>query len=94
MDESFQKVVRFIGIASVIFVGCVAVSVVLGLVIELLAWLGAGRALQAAVDWGNDLPVMAFLDDVVAASGLDPAWLGYLGAMAVLGLFGFFRGRK
>lgn len=94
MDESFQKVVRFIGIASVIFVGCVAVSVVLGLVIELLAWLGAEQALQSSVKWLNNLPGMPVLDEFVAASGLSPAWLGYLGAMAILGLFGLFRGRK
>ena len=90
----FEKVVRFIGVASMIFVGCVLVSAVLGLGVELLAWLGAGRTLESAITWGNNLPGMAFLDSAAAASGLSPAWLGFLGAMAILALLGFFRRRK
>ncbi|WP_343627457.1 hypothetical protein [Comamonas aquatica] len=73
-------------------------TVVVGLAVHVIDWLGDETGLWQAVysvfSWIGDAPGSDYVNDFVERTGINTAWLGYLLAMAVLALFGFFRSRK
>lgn len=77
---------------------CIAVSAVLGLVVEAINWAGevsgAWSSMQGGVAWFNALPWVPVMDSWLRATGINPGWLGYLFALVVLGAFGVLRNRK
>ena len=77
---------------------CIAVSAVLGLVVEAINWAGnvsgAWESAQGGVAWFNALPWVPVMDSWLRSTGLNPGWLGYLFSLVVLAAFGVFRSRK
>lgn len=73
-------------------------TVVVGLAVHALGWLGsqlnAADAIKSGVEWWNTQSWSTAGSEWIQSTGLSPAWIGYLLAMAVLALFGFFRSRK
>lgn len=73
-------------------------TVVVGLAVHALGWLGsqlnAADAIKSGVEWWNTQSWSIAGSEWIKSTGLSPAWIGYLLAMAVLAIFGFFSGRK
>ena len=78
---------------------CIAVSAVLGLVVEAINWAGEvsgawSSMQQCGVAWFNALPWVPVMGSWLRATGINPGWLGYLFALVVLGALGVLRNRK
>lgn len=73
-------------------------TVVVGFAVHVIGWLGgqlnAADAIDSGVEWWNTQSWSIAGSEWIQSTGLSPAWLGYLLALAVLALFGFFRSRK
>lgn len=73
-------------------------TVVAGVSVHVIGWIGdylnAGDAIKSGVDWWNTQSWSISGSEWIQSTGLSPAWLSYLLAMAVLALFGIFRSRK
>lgn len=73
-------------------------TVVVGLAVHVIGWLGdqlnAADAIKAGVEWWNTQSWSIAGSEWIKSTGLSPAWIGYLLAMAVLAIFGLFSGRK
>ncbi|MDH1815707.1 hypothetical protein [Comamonas aquatica] len=73
-------------------------TVVVGLAVHVIGWLGDETGLWQAVysvfSWIGNAPGSDYVNGFVERTGISTAWLGYSLAMAVLAIFGFFRGRK
>ena len=96
--EMLKKVFRVGVVLPIALIVLVAVSAVLGMIVEIIGWAGGKIGLwdgaRAALLWVDNLPFAGSLNGIAAQFNLNPAWIGYLLAMVILALFGFFSRRK
>ena len=96
--EVMKKVFRVGTVLPIALILLVAVSAVLGMVVEIIGWAGEKIGLwdgaRATLLWVDNLPFAESLNGIAAQFNLNPTWIGYLLAMVVLALFGFFSRRK
>lgn len=73
-------------------------TVVAGLAVHAIGWLGgqlnAADAIKSGVEWWNTQSWSIAGSEWIQSTGLSPAWIGYLLAMAALAFFGVLRSRK